>query len=129
MTKEKGGEKVVLIVHDDVALRDALVTKCGAENLHTIAAKDGVEGLALALKHHPDLVVSDINMPNKTGLDMIDALRKDDWGKGANIMLLTNSTDHRYVQEALKNKVYDYLITVNWAINDVMDLIKKRLDI
>ncbi len=120
---------MVLIVHDDTTLRDALVSRCKKEKLKTIVAKDGEEGLALATKYHPGLIVSDINMPNKTGLDMIDALRKDDWGKGANIMLLTNSTDHRYVQEALKNKVYDYLITVNWSINDVMDLIKKRLDI
>ncbi len=126
---EKEAREIILVVHDDVVLRNVLVKKCRDAGFEVLEAQNGEEGLDLALRHHPNLIVSNINMPKKTGLDMIDALRKDTWGKGVNIMLLTNSTDSRYVAEALKNKVYDYLITVNWTINDVINLIKKRLDV
>ena len=67
----------ILIIEDNPqsrALMEYLVRAFG----HTpITAKDGVEGLEVAMREVPDLVVCDIDLPRKNGYEIADALRAD----------------------------------------------------
>ena len=46
-----------------------------------IKAEDGQAGLTKALTSHPDLIVTDLRMPIMDGIEMIEKLRQDNWGK------------------------------------------------
>jgi DNA-binding response OmpR family regulator len=67
---------VVLVVEDDRALREGLVTNLRMRHYETLAAADGEEGMRLAFDARPDLIVLDILLPHWSGLDVVEELRK-----------------------------------------------------
>ncbi len=66
----------ILIIDDDPDVRDVMKAALSAAGHQVREAKDGVEGLALVRKHHPTLVVTDIVMPEKEGMEIIRELRR-----------------------------------------------------
>lgn len=56
-------------------------------------AFDGAEGLAKATSGQFDLIVTDLNMPNMNGLEMIEALRQSPTNTGIPILFLTTESD------------------------------------
>jgi two-component system response regulator YesN len=70
-------------------------------------AEDGQEGLKLILDTRPDIVITDIYMPVKNGLDMIEELRKE--GFGGKIIILSGYSDFEYARQAMRLSVDDYL--------------------
>ena len=120
-------KKKILIVEDDRSLRFPLEEAVGREDFITLVAKDGEEGLAVALKSHPDLILLDIIMPKMNGLKMLKKLREDNWGKTVPVLLLTNDTDPEHMRETLKDNATDYLIKSDWEIEDVVKKVKTTL--
>ena len=68
----------ILVVDDDPQIRSLLRGLLAAEGHQVVEAKDGNEGLACFHRVHPDLVVLDIYMPDREGLETILLLRKSD---------------------------------------------------
>jgi DNA-binding response OmpR family regulator len=66
----------VLLIDDDERVRDALSVVLRRHDFEVAVASDGDEGLKVFDNWHPDVVVSDILMPNKEGLETIMALRR-----------------------------------------------------
>jgi two-component system cell cycle response regulator DivK len=71
-------ERVVLVVDDNCDNRDLYVELLCQLGFRVLAAHDGVVGLRLAFVTRPDLIVSDISMPNMDGCEMVQRLRMDD---------------------------------------------------
>lgn len=67
---------VILVVDDDVQVRKWTLTFLEVEGYEVLEAKDGNESLALCTLHQPDLVVIDVYMPGKEGLETILLMRK-----------------------------------------------------
>jgi len=68
-------EGLILIVEDDEAIASGLALNLKLEGFGTILAADGVEGLQLLAERRPSLVLLDINLPRKTGLDFLEEAR------------------------------------------------------
>jgi two-component system alkaline phosphatase synthesis response regulator PhoP len=64
-----GRRRRVLIVDDEPAIVDLLAFLFEDEGYEVLRAYDGEQGLRLAKRVHPDLVISDVSMPRLTGLD------------------------------------------------------------
>lgn len=120
-------QKKILIVEDETSLRNALRDKLILEGFVVLEAKNGEEGLDVALRNHPDLILLDIIMPKMDGLTMLKKLREDVWGKNTKVILLTNLSDNEKVSEALLRGSYDYLVKSDWKIGDVVAKIRARL--
>ena len=58
----------ILIVDDDIGIRMLLSKFLQREGFETLLAEDGLEGLELAKKNHPDLIILDVVMPRMDGL-------------------------------------------------------------
>ena len=121
--------KKILIVEDETPLRRALVNKFIKEGFQVFEAKNGEEGLTKALKEHPRLILLDLIMPVMDGMTMLKKLREDKWGKSVKVVTLTNSGDESKVAEALEQGSYNYLIKSDWKIEDVVEIVKERLNI
>jgi|CXWL01.1.fsa_nt_gi DNA-binding response OmpR family regulator len=67
---------LILVVDDDVQARKWTLTFLEVEGYEALEAKDGNEALALSTLHQPDLVVIDVHMPGKEGLETILLMRK-----------------------------------------------------
>lgn len=86
----------ILSVDDSKVIRD-LIEAVLIENGHeVVTANDGVEGLAETRNHQFDLILSDINMPNMTGISMVSKIRRlPDYEHTPIIMLTTESSDFK----------------------------------
>src|SRR5215470_5147685 len=70
-------KKVLIVEDNDLNMKlfnDLLV----AHGYGTLQTKDGVEALALARQHHPDLILMDIQLPEVSGLQVTQWIKKDD---------------------------------------------------
>ena len=122
-------KNIILIIEDEKPLRDALYDKLTREGFTAIIAKDGAEGLRIALRDHPDLLLLDIIMPVMDGITMLKKLRQDAWGKTARVIILTNLTadNYRVGQYLTQSKISYYLIKSDWKIESVIEKIRGRL--
>lgn len=122
-------DKTVMIVEDEAPLRNAVSDILSFEGFKVLQASNGQEGLDLALKEHPDLILLDLMMPVMDGLTMLEKLRTDKWGANAPVILLTNINDPGKVALATEAGSYDFLVKSDWNIEDVVKKIKTRLGI
>ncbi|HVG19004.1 MAG TPA: response regulator [Blastocatellia bacterium] len=65
----------ILVVEDHADTREILSTLLQFEGWNVIKAEDGLEGLEMAESQHPDLILTDINMPRLNGINFITRLR------------------------------------------------------
>lgn len=119
--------KTVLIVDDEQSIVKALTFKLRYEGLLVLEAKDGIEGLEMALKYRPQLILLDILMPRMDGETMLKKLRQDPVGKTIPVILLTNLGEPEGITEALKLMASDYLIKSDWNLDDVVKRINEEL--
>lgn len=66
----------ILIIDDEEMVRNSLHVMLEHEGHSILEAENGVIGLSLAEQHHPDLIITDIFMPDKDGLEVIRELRQ-----------------------------------------------------
>jgi len=119
--------KILLLVEDDPALAQPLSGQLEKEGFQVLKAQNGEEGLESAKQHHPDLILLDIVMPKMNGLTMLEKLREDEWGKGAQVIMLTNFSDLGNVSQALRNDVTDYIVKSDWSLDQVISKVKVKL--
>jgi len=75
MTRLDANKIKILVAEDDDDLRESIAKLFQIFGFHVVTAKDGVQALELAKSSLPDLVLTDIRMPNKSGVDLISQLR------------------------------------------------------
>jgi len=83
----------VLLVDDTRTLLSLIQVYLMGWSFTFIEAKDGIEGLAKAREHKPDLVVTDVRMPGMDGFELTAALRSDADLHGTPVILLTALND------------------------------------
>ncbi len=101
--------KKILVVDDENLVRKSLAKSLSLAGYDVDEAVDGKEGLEKALAGHPDLIISDIRMPELDGLQMLDRLRVDEWGKQVPVIILSSDETTSSVNQALVAGVTVYL--------------------
>ncbi|MEM6602790.1 MAG: response regulator [Pseudomonadota bacterium] len=89
--------KKILAIDDMKTLRDLLGKVLRTAGYEVVEAVDGVDGLDKFNTCKPDLVISDLNMPNLDGIGFVTGARETSEGKNVPILILTTETN-----EALK---------------------------
>ena len=115
----------ILVVEDEAVLRGLLVTTLRAEGYIVYEAENGKEGLKIAVKYRPRLILLDIIMPEMNGIDMLRYLREDECGKSASIVLLTNLGDRESVENAKEFDVEEYLVKSDWSLDELAQRIEE----
>lgn len=123
-------KKIILIVEDETAMINLLTDTLKEHGFDTIKAENGEEGLSLALEKHPHLILLDIFMPKMNGLELMDKLRKNEWGKTVPVVILTNiSPDNdETLQAIIQNKPAYYLMKADIQLTDIVEKIKEILE-
>ena len=116
----------VLIVEDELNLQKAIGDKVQRQGWISLVASNGDEGLRVALKEKPDIVLLDIIMPVMDGLTMLKKLRKQ---SNVPVLILTNLYNDEKLIEAFRAGSYDYLVKANYSLNEVIIKIKEVLDV
>lgn len=101
--------KTVLVVDDDKLARKSLSSLLINSGLTVLEAENGKLGLKEALASKPDIVVTDVHMPEMSGLEMVEELRKDAWGASVPVIVLTVDEALSSINQALAAGVTIYL--------------------
>ena len=121
--------KKVLIVDDVKDLSDALLDLVEFKGFKGITASNGAEGIEVALREHPDLILLDYRMPDMNGFDVMRKLRQDEWGKTVRIIFLTASQTPDDIPEDLDISPEDILNKSTWGIENLGKKIEEELNI
>mgnify|MGYP002550213067 FL=1 len=105
----------IVIIDDDIFVSGALTTILEASGKVTVAASgtDGKEAAELYKIHQPDVLLMDIRMKEKSGLDASAEILEE--FPDAKILLLTTFSDDEYIVKALKLGAKGYLLKQDYA--------------
>jgi CheY-like chemotaxis protein len=105
---EKGRPKI-LVIDDSQLTSQVLDIALRKEGYEVLVAGDGIEGLKLAISHHPDLIVCDLFMPRMDGYAFMLSLKKHADMAAIPVILMTakDSTEEEY--KALKAGFFDFI--------------------
>ncbi|MFN8265580.1 MAG: response regulator transcription factor [Chitinophagaceae bacterium] len=101
--------KKILIADDEPDILEILEYNLSAEGYKVIKARDGDEALELSKKEHPDLIVLDVMMPRKTGMDVCRILRAQPEFADTLIIILTALSDESSHVKGLEMGADDYV--------------------
>ena len=103
--------KRVLIVEDEIRIREGLgklLSRTGGAYEVVMEAGNGVEGLQAILELKPDIVITDIRMPDMDGLEMLEQMVKA--GIHTKAIVLSAYSEFEYARSAMKLGVTEYLL-------------------
>jgi len=112
--------KVVLVIEDDIYMRDVLVAKLTKEGFTVFEAIDGSVGLDMTAQKKPDLVVLDIILPIMNGFDYLEAKAKVSAIANIPVIILSNLGQREDVERGMKLGAKDYLVKAHFTPNDLM---------
>lgn len=101
--------KKILVADDEKDILEIISYNLIAEGYDVYTAKDGNEALSMARKLHPDLIILDIMMPYKTGIEVCQILRSSDEFKDTLIIFLTALNDETSHIKGLESGADDYV--------------------
>jgi DNA-binding response OmpR family regulator len=100
----------ILTVDDSRTIRMIVKKAFQQYDCDIVEAENGMEGLALAAKEKPDLIVLDITMPVMTGIEMLEKLKEDHELKAIPVIMLTAESGKDNVMGIVKMGVRDYIV-------------------
>lgn len=117
----------MLLIEDDAFLLSMYATKFKLENFEVFSARDGEEGLRIAGKEHPNIILLDILMPKMGGFEVLEKLKSDANTEDIPVILLTNLNQKDDIEKGLSLGADDYMIKAHFMPAEVVDKIKKIL--
>lgn len=115
----------LLIVDDDLELRETLVTRFARQNFAVQSAGNGEEALSIAQRRNFDVAIFDMMMPGMTGLELLEKFKAGH--PECEIILLTGQGSIESAVEAMKLGAFDYL-QKPFALKDLEAVAAKAYD-
>ena len=97
----------ILVIDDEAAIRDSLRMILEYEDYRFLGASSGQEGIALAQRERPDLVLLDIKMPGMDGMEVLRSLRATD--EGLPVVMISGHGTTATAVDAIKSGAADFL--------------------
>lgn len=119
--------KSILLVDDDLTLREMYSERLKAEGFIVEMAKDGEEALKKATEIHPSVILLDIMMPKINGLDVLKKLREQEETKSIPVIVLTALIQDREKMESITRGADDYIVKSETMPGEVIQKVKDLL--
>lgn len=121
---EETDKRTILLVEDDQTLRELYAMALIKAGFNIKMAENGEQGSRLALEHHPDVILLDIDMPLMNGHEAAQKIRLDTWGKTARIIFLTNHSDAQNVAHAVTQKPEEFIVKAHTPIHEIVNTVR-----
>jgi putative two-component system response regulator len=116
----------ILVVEDNIDMRDIIVRTLSIEGFQVEEARNGAEAIEKIKNNKPDLIISDINMPQVDGLEFYRSLRKNPSWITIPFIFLTSDTSPSTIQTGRELGVEDFL-TKPIDNGDLVNIVNARL--
>ncbi len=123
--KPSGPEQIVLIVEDDVIIREMYQDKFTKEGFSVVTAENGKVGMEKLLEKRPNIIILDLMMPVMDGKAMLRKLREFPQFKRLPVIILTNAGEVDNIRETQRyDNACEFLIKSNVSVDDVVARVK-----
>ncbi len=99
----------ILVVEDDPTIRELVRLHLASASYDVITAVDGLQGLQYAVTNRPDVIVSDVQMPNMDGFGMLAAVRANEQTSSIPVIFLTALDDRENFRKSMNLGADDFL--------------------
>lgn len=117
----------MLIIEDDVDLLDLYSKVMRDAGITVHQAKNGTEGISLALQHKPDVILADVMLPDLSGHEVVKKIRLDSWGRNATVIYLTNRSDAESVVTAIEQGSDEYIIKAHITPKELLNKVRSAM--
>jgi two-component system, OmpR family, alkaline phosphatase synthesis response regulator PhoP len=117
----------ILIIEDTEDVRENIQEILELENFKTIMAENGQIGVDLAMKEYPDLIISDISMPEMDGYQVLATLRKHPETAMVPLIFLTAQSVHQDRRQGMELGANDYL-TKPFTGDELLNAVRTQLE-
>ena len=118
--------KTILVIDDDAMVRESIQDLLEAKGFQIIAAANGKAGIELAIQHHPDLILCDLQMPEADGYAVLSTLQQQPMTTTIPFIFLTARSTKTDLRQGMNLGADDYL-TKPCAASDLLHAINTRL--
>jgi len=119
----------ILIVEDERDMREILKGMVESAGHKVITAADGKQGLDLAIKQKPDLILLDIVLPKMSGFEVLEKIKYDPATHETPVIILSNLGQEKEVARGKALGAVDYLVKTSVHLTDILDKIGKYLPV
>ena len=120
-------KKKILIIEDEKVLIEMYRDKFVQAGFEVFLAFDSEEGIEMAKKEKPDLIVLDILLPKENGITFLKWKNEQADIESIPVVAFSNYDDPEAKREAFKLGVKDYLIKTNYTPQEIIEEVKKYL--
>lgn len=113
--------KKILLIEDDSFISQMYSMKFKQTNFDFVVARDGAEGMELAKKEKPDLILLDIILPEMDGFEVLRQLKEDPMLQSIPVVLLTNLGQQENIQKGMAMGAKDYIIKAHYTPQEVVE--------
>jgi DNA-binding response OmpR family regulator len=117
----------ILLVEDEAALQKTLGESLRSRKYEVQSATDGEAAVRLAKSGKPDLILLDLILPKKHGLEVLEELRQDETTSNIPVIILTNLENVGEVEKAIGLGATTYLVKANYSLNEVIEKVDQVL--
>lgn len=120
-------KKKILVIEDDKILQQALIEGLSQAGYKVVIASDGEEGVVMAKKENPDLILLDIILPKKNGYNVLLDFSNDENLKTVPVIMLTVFDSEFSIETCKEAGVKDYLVKSEYSLEQIVEKVKKNL--
>ncbi|KKU51901.1 MAG: hypothetical protein A3H69_00280 [Candidatus Sungbacteria bacterium RIFCSPLOWO2_02_FULL_47_9] len=125
---EKNGKARLLIIEDDVFLRNLLVNKLAKDGYVISDAIDGPSALKLLETERPDLILMDLLLPGMDGFAVLREMKKSPELAKIPVIVLSNLGSQEDIDRVMALGASDYLIKANFTLDEIVKRINQILE-
>lgn len=127
MTEER--KIKVLIIEDDVFMGDLLMRALDRAGFEVIIAKTGGEGVKKFQETKPQVILLDLLLPDENGFEALRKIRRSEGGPAVKVIVLSNLSRESNFEEAQRLGALDYLVKVNFSLDEIIAKIRSVLSL
>ena len=120
-------EKIVLIIEDDLSLAKILQTKLSASRYNVMTVADGEKAIELLGSVVPTVILLDIMLPKKNGLEVLEWMISQPALKDVSVVVISNLGNEKDIQSALELGAKEYIVKANASLAQIVDKLKAYL--
>lgn len=113
----------IVIIEDDQALAEIYKTRLELLGYTCFIGYNGITGLYFTQKELPDLVLLDLMIPDLSGAQVLETIRRSDWGHDIKVMIISNLNESEAPGDLRRLGIEGYAVKVNMTDDTIDNLV------
>lgn len=115
----------VLVVEDNNLIREMITDYLEVDGYEVVSANDGIKALGIIKSHKPNLIITDIEMPNMDGITLLKAIREKD--KIVPVLILSSKGEDKDIKDGIENGANGYFVKRYFSRESLLKKIRELI--